>query len=517
MQTEMKNNQVSGSLQLPYRALGLVALSLILGLAWMVSSSLTDPANEYYTQDNRVVLKLPYRGICSDLKIFYNGDEIELIERTLEGGVARVSFNLEVGSHQLTARFIGPVPGLDHDYPLTVVVDQDPPVLTTQLREIDQTSMVFTTIDESVTIVGQTEPGAVVCVNAKEYPTDSSGRFEVVFDLVPGHNDLIVSSTDRAGNRTAITYSAFYDIAPPTVRWQTEADQVFTEDTARLQLEVHDDGRIMGLSGNVDEKYPVEWYAKGGGSWVGKTVALHEGYHQVDIRVVDEAGRVATSELRFVIDSSEKLGEARLGIGARGEDIVALHERLVEKGYLSDTKVGDRFDERTKKAVERFQEDRGYEVTGIVEGETLLAMGPRIVINLSNFSLVLDRPGEEPKRWSIASGSAEYPTPSGRYRVVEKVIDPTWYPPKSEWAKDAKPVPPGPDNPLGTRWIGFDWASIGIHGTNTPWSIGAAVSHGCLRMVTEEVEVLFEMVEVGTPVTVFDGWEDDPLLEQYWP
>ena len=65
--------------------------------------------------------------------------------------------------------------------------------------------------------------------------------------------------------------------------------------------------------------------------------------------------------------------------------------------------------------------------------------------------------------------------------------------------------------------MGFDWGGVGIHGTNAPWTVGSAASHGCMRMVTGQVEELFELVEVGTPVVVLGGWEDDPLLERYWP
>ena len=64
------------------------------------------------------------------------------------------------------------------------------------------------------------------------------------------------------------------------------------------------------------------------------------------------------------------------------------------------------------------------------------------------------------------------------------------------------PIPPGPDNPLGTRWMGLVRPSVGIHGTNDPASIGYSVSHGCIRMSIPDVERLFEMVYVGTRVTI---------------
>ena len=77
-----------------------------------------------------------------------------------------------------------------------------------------------------------------------------------------------------------------------------------------------------------------------------------------------------------------------------------------------------------------------------------------------------------------------------------------WTPPDSPWAQGALPIPPGPDNPLGTRWMGISAPNVGIHGTNDPASIGYSVSHGCIRMQIPDAERLFEMVYVGTTVTI---------------
>ena len=79
---------------------------------------------------------------------------------------------------------------------------------------------------------------------------------------------------------------------------------------------------------------------------------------------------------------------------------------------------------------------------------------------------------------------------------------PWWYPPASDWAKGEKPVPPGPGNPLGTRWMGLSAAGVGIHGTPDAASIGYSASHGCIRMRISEAEWLFAHVRVGTPVFI---------------
>jgi lipoprotein-anchoring transpeptidase ErfK/SrfK len=81
--------------------------------------------------------------------------------------------------------------------------------------------------------------------------------------------------------------------------------------------------------------------------------------------------------------------------------------------------------------------------------------------------------------------------------------NPWWYPPVQDaWAKGLKPVPPGPSNPLGTRWMGLNAPGVGIHGTDEPTSIGYSASHGCIRMQVPDAEWLFDHVDVGTTVYI---------------
>jgi lipoprotein-anchoring transpeptidase ErfK/SrfK len=86
--------------------------------------------------------------------------------------------------------------------------------------------------------------------------------------------------------------------------------------------------------------------------------------------------------------------------------------------------------------------------------------------------------------------------------VVNMQRNPTWTPPDSRWAAGLGPVPPGPGNPLGTRWIGISSPGIGIHGTPADSSIGTRASHGCIRMHIPDVERVFSMVSVGTTVRI---------------
>jgi lipoprotein-anchoring transpeptidase ErfK/SrfK len=130
-------------------------------------------------------------------------------------------------------------------------------------------------------------------------------------------------------------------------------------------------------------------------------------------------------------------------------------------------------------------------------------LGPVIVIRRGSHLLTLYRGDHYVRQFHVATGQAIYPTPLGRFQIVVKWKDPTWYPPiQDAWAKGLKPVPPGPNNPLGTRWMGISAPGVGIHGTDEPASIGYSQSHGCIRMLVPDAEWLFEHVTVGTPVFI---------------
>ena len=103
----------------------------------------------------------------------------------------------------------------------------------------------------------------------------------------------------------------------------------------------------------------------------------------------------------------------------------------------------------------------------------------------------------------VATGQAAWPTPLGHFEVVVKQKNPWWFPPTQDsWAAGAQPVPPGPGNPLGTRWMGLSAPGVGIHGTSEPWSIGHSESHGCIRMQIPSAEWLYNRVRIGTPVFI---------------
>ena len=126
-----------------------------------------------------------------------------------------------------------------------------------------------------------------------------------------------------------------------------------------------------------------------------------------------------------------------------------------------------------------------------------------IIISTSANILKLYGKGELRKTYKVATGTGGYPTPHGQFHITAKRMNPTWYNPYADWSKDMPPfIPPGPNNPLGTRALNLNASGIRIHGTPDAGSIGTNASHGCIRMLMAEVEQLFEKVNVGTPVLV---------------
>jgi lipoprotein-anchoring transpeptidase ErfK/SrfK len=130
------------------------------------------------------------------------------------------------------------------------------------------------------------------------------------------------------------------------------------------------------------------------------------------------------------------------------------------------------------------------------------AIGAVIVIDRDAKQLRL-YDGMKPWRtFGVATGQSVYPTPSGTFHIVVKWANPWWYPPASPWAQGLEPVPPGPGNPLGTRWMGLSAPGVGIHGTPDAASIGYSASHGCIRMLIPNAEWLFDHVDIGTTVFI---------------
>jgi lipoprotein-anchoring transpeptidase ErfK/SrfK len=127
---------------------------------------------------------------------------------------------------------------------------------------------------------------------------------------------------------------------------------------------------------------------------------------------------------------------------------------------------------------------------------------PAVVIRRGSKRLYLYHRNSHKATFGVAVGLPQYPTPLGRFHIVTMQRNPWWYPPSAGWAAGADPIPPGPGNPLGTRWMGLSVGAVGIHGTPDSASIGYSASHGCIRMRISDAEWLFERVRVGSTVFI---------------
>jgi len=134
---------------------------------------------------------------------------------------------------------------------------------------------------------------------------------------------------------------------------------------------------------------------------------------------------------------------------------------------------------------------------------TTKKLGKTIFVSTSKRTLTLYNGAKVEKTYRCAVGMPGYPTPLGWWKIVQKRYLPTWRNPGSDWGKDMPAsIPPGPNNPLGTRALNLNASGIRIHGSSADYSIGTAASHGCMRMHMWDIEDLYPRVPLGTRVII---------------
>ena len=136
---------------------------------------------------------------------------------------------------------------------------------------------------------------------------------------------------------------------------------------------------------------------------------------------------------------------------------------------------------------------------------TATVMTRRVVVSIPDRKLAVIENSEVVQVFAVAVGAPATPSPVGTFTVVNRVANPTYYHPGTV-------VAPGPNNPLGTRWIGLSQKGYGIHGTDNQASVGFAKSHGCIRLRTADIERLFERLRPGDLVELHA--DRTPEIEQ---
>lgn len=224
----------------------------------------------------------------------------------------------------------------------------------------------------------------------------------------------------------------------------------------------------------------------------------------------------------IVKPGDDVIGEVQV-VRARDDDTLSDIARRFNVGYEEIVAANPGVDPWVPKA--------GTEV--VIPTEFVLPDAKRqgIVINVAAMRLFYfpkAKPGEPQKviTHPIGIGRVGWRTPEGSTRIVSKTAAPTWTPTpaiRKEHAANGDPlpevVPPGPDNPMGTRALRLGWPEYAIHGTDKPPSIGLRGTHGCLRLYPEDVVSIYDAVPVGTRVTVVNqpflvGWHGDTLVMQ---
>ncbi len=193
-------------------------------------------------------------------------------------------------------------------------------------------------------------------------------------------------------------------------------------------------------------------------------------------------------------------------IGTIHVEVVKEDDSLIEMARRFD--VGYNGISAANEGVDPFVPETG--VTVLVPTQWILPDVPvrrGIVINVAEMRLYSFHPRarEMVETFPVGIGDEGWDTPTGRYRIIEKIVNPAWHVPASIRAQ--KPelpavVPPGPDNPLGTHALRLSIGAVLIHGTYRPYGIGRRVSHGCIHLYPEDIVQLYQRVKTGTSVQI---------------
>lgn len=212
--------------------------------------------------------------------------------------------------------------------------------------------------------------------------------------------------------------------------------------------------------------------------------------------------RNTLKEIIEMFPNSEKIGEVQDALGDVNVRLAFSPEAVPGQSIFYQVDSGDTLNGIASgfgTTVELLRISNGIKKDLIHPGQKLKVMNGKfsLVADKSSNTMILKLNGEFFKLYRVGSGR-DNSTPVGNFKVVNKLKEPPWH-------HKGKTIPFGdPENILGTRWMGIDRSGYGIHGTWDPDSIGKQSSAGCIRLRNEEVEELYDLVPVGTPVTVVD-------------
>ena len=388
------------------------------------------------------------------------------------------------------------------------VVDTTPPLINL----VDPSPPERLSVNPSAFRVELDEPATVtLTVDGSVVPVTQGGTFaSASLTLREGMHDMRVEAVDGVGNSSAVEWRCFADYQSPRMEMHAEPADRVTDTSVTVEFTVHDNiTRGLSVHATIEgTPLPIQDVARAEGlddsearSYRVFTGEISEGLHTLIITAKDWGDHTATYTKQFTVDSTGLFGARSMRQGAVGEDVRQLQQLLTDKGFY-EGEINGYFDGITVAAVKAYRADRGLPDGAGVDMVMLRALVGYIVIDRSDCTLTLYDENGAVKTYGCAVGMAAYPTPLGSFQIISKIYHPAWSPPPSPWAEKLEPVPPGVGNPLGTRWMGLTAPYVGIHGTYDDWSIGSWASHGCIRMHIPDVEELFELVYIGTPVDI---------------
>lgn len=243
-------------------------------------------------------------------------------------------------------------------------------------------------------------------------------------------------------------------------------------------------GRQMGLGGRI-----TRWLA-GGGSQVEIPLDVKPSSEAVEKRVIANiAGQVNREPTEAAIDESS--GNLVFRAPAPGIELDSVEAAARLNAAAIALSAGSTITEVSLPA---------KEVAPPKEKD----VGAAILVRVSEQKLYYYENGTLAKTFKVSTGTGSYPTPLGRFRVIRKIMNPSWSNPSPNgWGKDMPAhIGPGPGNPLGTRALELNSPGILIHGTTKVNLLGSPASHGCVRMAGSDIEGLFPQVPEDTPVFI---------------
>jgi L,D-transpeptidase ErfK/SrfK len=464
------------------------------------------PRQWYRTSAPQVLVPVEHSGNLSSLRARVDGSDAATKLRATSEGLVLELGGLADGTHRVQIQASpARVFGDSIDEAFAIHVDTHRPALA-----LDAVPSGWQSASE---LSGRVEAGSTLALS---YPGKRvvlhphTGTFALDANLPDGRTTVKLVASDRAGNSSVLTRTVAVDRTAPRVHVDHVAAVIGSahptlrgsiDDASPLTVQALLDGAAVAL--RAGDGSPLLGDEAKPGRFSLPLEHLAQGVHTLSITATDSAGNATTATAGpFTVDSTEKLHASTvLSLGARGADVVQLERRLKAFGTFHGPFTRF-YNARTAAAVSAFQSSHKLPVTGIATPEVLQLSEERIVVHLSQFRVFLIRDGKRVFSAPIAIGMPGHATPTGTYEIISKIKNPTWVPPNSPWAAGLEPIPPGVNNPLGTRWIGTSAPNIGFHATPADYSVGHAASHGCMRMHRADVERLYDLVRVGTPVDI---------------